>query len=125
MAAADALTHEERILVLTPFGKDAPGVVHMLVRAGLSAESCGDLDDVCGKLSAGAGMLLVSDEAIGPGRCLSDWLQHQPPWSDLPIIVVARVAHRAHAVERIWPVLSERLGNVVLLERPLRGATLI
>jgi signal transduction histidine kinase len=125
MAPADTLALEERILVLAPFGKDAPGVVHMLVRAGLSAEACSDLDDVCAKLEAGAGMLLVSDEALGPGRCLTDWLQNQPPWSDLPIIVVARAAHRAHAVERIWPVLSERLGNVVLLERPLRSATLI
>src|SRR5690348_1378630 len=125
MSSAESPALEERILVLAPFGKDAPSVVHMLTRAGLAAATCGDLDDVCAKLDKGAGALLVSGEALGPGDCLRDWLNHQPPWSDLPIIVVARAVNRAHAVERIWPVLSERLGNVVLLERPLRGATLI
>src|SRR5690349_12559982 len=107
MPSAEAPALEERILVLAPFGKDAPSVVHMLTRAGLAAKACSDLEDLCAKLDKGGGALLVSDEALGPGDCLRDWLNHQPPWSDLPIIVVARAANRARAVERIWPVLSE------------------
>ena len=74
------------------------------------------------EMSRGAGVLLLPEEAIAGGEVeLLRVLAEQPPWSDLPILVMTRPgadsAYAAHAVR----VLS----NVTLLERPLQVATLI
>ena len=47
-------------------------------------------------------------------------LNTQPPWSDLPVILLANVEQPA-VLEEVWSIF----GNVTLLQRPLRRASLI
>ena len=94
----------------------------MLAKAGIAADTVQSMSAVVRELKHGAGVLLLPEEAIAGGEIhLLRVLAEQPPWSDLPILVMTRPgadsAYAAHAVR----VLS----NVTLLERPLQVATLI
>jgi signal transduction histidine kinase len=60
----------------------------------------------------------LADEQAAP---LFGWLEGQPAWSDFPIVLLA--GDRARRSARSLEVL-ERLGNVVVLERPLSSETL-
>ncbi|MFC7516701.1 response regulator [Herbaspirillum sp. GCM10030257] len=79
--------------------------------------------EILHELSQGAGALFIVEEALRAGLLtpLAQYVAEQPTWSDLPILILSN-----HGVES--PGLHhvvERLGNVTLLERPVRGATLV
>ncbi|APX86056.1 hybrid sensor histidine kinase/response regulator [Methylorubrum extorquens] len=114
---------EERILILAPRGRDGAVAQQVLARAGTRAETCLDVSGWLSCLSAGAAAALVTEEALeGDLDALFAWLDAQPAWSDFPFIVLAtRQAGRRPA--RAAEVLA-RLGNVVLLERPVNAETL-
>jgi signal transduction histidine kinase/ActR/RegA family two-component response regulator len=115
----------ERILVLAPLGRDAEIAATVLRGAGLTALVCRDVPGVLEELRAGAAVLLIAQEALGNGARdgIGEWIAHQPPWSDLPVFVVTggapRVDHARALRQLSW------LGNVLLLDRPLRRATLV
>jgi signal transduction histidine kinase/CheY-like chemotaxis protein len=115
---------EERVLILAPRGRDAQVAEQVLDRAGTRAEACPDISGWLACLQAGAGAALVTEEALGEGRTddLFAWLDAQPPWSDFPFIVLAtrQAGRRSEPASR----LLARLGNVVLLERPVNAETL-
>src|SRR5688572_17030936 len=94
----------------------------MLAKSGIAADTVPSMAAIVRELKNGAGVLLLPEEAIAGGEVeLLRVLAEQPPWSDLPILVMTRPgadsAYAAHAVR----VLS----NVTLLERPLQVATLV
>src|SRR5207237_263653 len=114
------------VLVLAPFGKDTALLEKVLGQSGiavLSYENLEALTDAIGD-DSGAAVLTeenLHDQAIGK---LSEKLSLQPRWSDLPVIVFTgggiSTASTELAVRSRAP-----LGNIVLLERPLRPATLV
>lgn len=112
-----------RILIYAPRGRDAHVANDLLSRAGLSTAICADPAALLDALSAGAGLLLMTEEALAQGLPdVVDWLKAQETWSDMPIIVLAngsRSPRTAAAADR----LSD-LGNVVMLERPLHAEAL-
>jgi signal transduction histidine kinase len=55
---------------------------------------------------------------------LVDALRRQPPWSDLPIIVVTGGGTVSRRSQRLAK-MSEALGNVTFIERPVRPITFI
>jgi PAS domain S-box-containing protein len=113
----------QRILMLAPTGKDAALTRSILDRAGVACHCCADLPDVCEELERGVGALLMAEEAVLPNghRGLVEWLSGQPPWSDLPILVLARPGANSAAVAQSMDLL----GNVTVLERPTRVAALV
>jgi PAS domain S-box-containing protein len=72
------------------------------------------------------GMLLLAEEALKTEarNKLLDCLDRQSPWSDLPIVVLTGEDELSGALTPTLRVISEK-GNVTLLERPVRVATLI
>jgi signal transduction histidine kinase/CheY-like chemotaxis protein len=93
-----------------------------LLRAGIASEVVQSMAAVVREVQRGLGALLLPEEALAGGEGeLLGVLGEQPPWSDLPILVLTRPgadsAYSAHAVR----VLS----NVTLLERPVQVATLV
>lgn len=114
----------ERVLVLAPNGRDGHVAVQLVQVAGYPAETCADLNDLCGKIDAGAGLAIVADEALRGADLapLSDLLRHQPAWSDFPFILLTA---RGGGPERnpMAGRLSEILGNATFLERPFHPAT--
>ena len=77
-------------------------------------------------ISEDAGAAILTEESLQNGTigALAHKLSEQPPWSDFPIIVLTgsglSTATTESAVRSRAP-----LGNVTLLERPLRPVTLI
>ena len=113
---------ETRVLLLVPTGKDAELTRSILGRAGFTAVCCSSLEHVCELLETGAGAVLIAEEAVqGRGGCLVEWLGRQPPWSDLPLLVLARPGADSAAVAQAM----DHFGNVTLLERPTRVAALV
>ncbi|AWN41308.1 ATP-binding protein [Methylobacterium durans] len=116
--------HEGRVLILAPRGRDAGVIEQVLNRAGTPTASCPDLADWVTCLRAGAGTALVTEEALADAdtRSLFAWLDEQPAWSDFPFIVLA-TRQTGRRSERAASILA-RLGNVILLERPINAETL-
>ena len=110
----------QRILVLAPTSRDATLSCSVFNRAGIPCLCCRDLGEICTQLETGAGAVLLPEEAFVQDRrtCLADWLAHQPPWSDLPILVLARPGADSAEVAQAMDLLE----NVTVLERPI-GAT--
>jgi signal transduction histidine kinase len=114
---------EQRVLVLTPTGRDGPITVDLLRGAGIHAAVCGTLADVVLQIDRGAAALLVAEEAIADEavRSLGAVLARQPPWSDLPVVVLTGFGADSESVGQAL----RTLGNVTLLERPTRITALI
>jgi signal transduction histidine kinase len=115
---------ERRVLILAPFGRDADVIAEVLTKDARESVRCGDVETLHAELDQGAGTALVTEEALASDHTpqLFAWLERQPPWSDFPVIVLAgtRMGRRsAHSLQ-----VLERLGNVVVLERPLNSETL-
>ncbi|MFL9911471.1 ATP-binding protein [Paraburkholderia sp. RL17-337-BIB-A] len=115
---------EQRVLILAPFGRDADVIAEVLQKDARTSVACRDANVLAEALGIGAGSALIAEEALADGHAsrLFDWLEQQPAWSDFPFILLAanRVGRRS---ARSLEVL-ERLGNVVVLERPLNSETL-
>ncbi len=122
MSDTDRDRLERRLLVLAPVDKDAALTRSILGEAGIDCVICPDLESVGRKLEAGAGALLLAEEALAgawPGPFLQA-LTEQPPWSDLPVLVLTWPGADSPVVARA----VQMLGNVELLERPIRVAAL-
>jgi signal transduction histidine kinase/CheY-like chemotaxis protein len=115
---------EQRLLVLTPTGRDSKLAVELLKRCGFKAEPCESSEELYRELESGVGALLVADEALTRGfvmRMISI-LENQPPWSDIPMIILTR-RQSAGSTAHSFPSLYRR-ANVTVLERPLKTETL-
>ena len=114
---------EERVLILAPTGRDAALTGSVLERAGIACVFCSSLDQLCDELTLGAGAVLLAEEAVAEGgnNCLVEWLGKQSSWSDLPVLILARPGADSAAVALALDVL----GNVTVLERPMRIAALV
>src|SRR5262245_57543921 len=110
----------ETALVLAPIGRDAAAIVQQLRLARLAGEPCEQLEDVVRKLSLGAGVAIIAEEALVRTNldALADWVAAQPSWSDFPFLVLTS-SHTTRPEHALRQSLIEKLGNVSLLARPL------
>ena len=111
---------ERRLLVLAPVGKDASLVEAMLRKDAVACFACHDLVRLSQELERGAGAILVAEEALPHDGRLTELILRQPPWSDLPVLILTRPGADSAAVARAL----RTLGNVTLLERPVRVTAL-
>jgi hypothetical protein len=82
-------THQTRVLILAPVGRDAELACTLLQHEELIAETCSDVAALVAKLGAGAGTAVIADEAlIGNIPRLQNWVKNQPAWSDFPFIIL-------------------------------------
>ena len=113
-----------RVLILAPFGRDAELLARVLNGAEIKAETKADVGKLCDGIQAGVGSVLIAEEAVTHAAMalLEDCLQSQEPWSDLPVFVMT---HQSETQGRLLLRNLLPLGNVTLLERPLRSETLV
>ncbi|MBX9404924.1 response regulator [Pseudomonas baetica] len=114
----------EQALILAPVGRDSQIALMILNEAGYGGLITPDLGSLCTQLEQGAGLLLIAAEALhGPElEALFVYLEQQPAWSDLPIILLT---HHGGQQQAPSSHLSSQLGNVTFLERPFHPATLV
>ena len=116
----------ERVLILAPVGRDAELMCTYLERAGLTCKICENMDAVCEQMNDGVGALLFTDEAlvqVQDTRMLAARLREQPPWSEIPIIILTGLPS-LEAKTRSFQELGNRT-NVTLIDRPVRIASLV
>jgi signal transduction histidine kinase/ActR/RegA family two-component response regulator len=114
-----------RALILAPVGRDSLATAELLAKAGIAGTVCDSLEALVAELATGAATLFVAEEALF-GRdlvSLQDWVRAQPPWSDLPVVVLTS-HHQDRRVAAWRQRLVESLGNVAMLERPVHPLTL-
>jgi PAS domain-containing protein len=109
-----------------PHGRDAEVAAGLLREAWLATQTCADIAHLCRELEKGAGLAIVAEEAVATTdlRVLEGWMRGQPPWSDIPMILITRredAPGRNPAAQRLQDVL----GNVSFLERPFHPTTLV
>ncbi|MDF2458436.1 MAG: putative Multi-sensor hybrid histidine kinase [Nitrospira sp.] len=116
---------EDRILILAPIGQDATAMARLLRTHGFVGTVCESAADACRYLMEGAGVLLVTEEALELPQMpeLLHELNAQPPWSELPLIVLTRGGESRLA--RLLHHVAQAAGSLTLLERPLGEATLL
>ncbi len=116
---------ELRVLIHAPRGRDATVVQGVLGQAHVGV-ACDQPAQLLRCINEGAAAAIVTEEALADGtliRSLSGWLAAQPSWSDFPFIVLATKQAAGRSAEAIQSL--HRLGNVILLERPLNSETLL
>lgn len=112
------MTTDERVLVLMPTARDGERMRTVLEGAGLTAAVCADAGALCRELGAGAGTALLTEEAV-LGSAVQDALRRQPPWSDFPLVVLAREGAADRSLE-----IREAM-NATLIERPVKIRSLL
>ena len=114
--------HESRVLLLPPTRRDADAIGKLLHNAQIECATCLSVANLCAVLSDGAAAIVVSEESLtGDDSSLSDCLAAQPVWSDLPVIVLSRTGAESASLGHI----VKSLGNVSVLERPVRISTFL
>jgi signal transduction histidine kinase len=129
--AADLAAERAYVAVLAPTGRDAQMADMVLTRAGFTVRAFDDMRALCATLDGtvpsdgDVGVLLLAEEALGtrPRAALLAALAAQPSWSDLPVVLLVGEGALSHGVPAAAGVLATA-ANVMLLERPVRVATL-
>ncbi|HTU42956.1 MAG TPA: ATP-binding protein [Candidatus Aquilonibacter sp.] len=122
----NSLNGDYRVLVLAPFGKDALLVREVLERSGIPVGVVEAASAVARCVGGGAGAAIVAEEALDEEaiECLSRAVSAQPAWSDFPIIVLTGGGATTPYTEMMVRSRTP-MGNINLIERPLRPATLV
>ena len=115
---------EERVLIMAPVGRDAKAMAELLQERGWLTEICGSPPECAQFIAEGAGALLLTEEALGLPEVgtLLETLQKQPPWSELPLIVLTSGGESRTA--RLLDLIAAAAGGLTLLERPMSATTL-
>ena len=120
-------SRDEKILVLAPTGRDALLTERFLNDAGLSTLVCAGVEDFQRKFNAdGGGLIFLTGEVLMPQTTpvLIETLRGQPPWSDVPIVILTSGGGENPANAASLAAVGEA-GNVTLIERPVRLMTLL
>ncbi len=114
---------EHRVLILAPNRRDAARAESVIRDARIDCCVCPSMAELVREIEVGAGTVLTAEEALGDegGRPLTAALARQQSWSDLPVLILTRPGADSPAVAQAL----ETLGNVTLLERPIRIASLV
>ena len=115
----------ERVLVLTPLGRDGPAAVDALKRVQLPACAVQTIAGLIDHLAGGVGVLIIATEALlDADGCaqLAAALGQQPPWSEIPVVLltppVAPISRSLDLVRAFGPT-----GNLSILQRPVTEET--
>jgi signal transduction histidine kinase/ActR/RegA family two-component response regulator len=120
----------EITLILAPVGRDADVAVSVLRNAGVLSQPCQSVSELCERLRTegnSVGALVLTEESLASPveySSLAKWIEHQEPWSELPIIFLTHPGQPTRVTAQRSRVLSLR-GAVTVLERPVRPAALV
>ena len=122
----DPVLTDRRTVILAPTGRDSDLIAGLLGRAGLPCHTTTSIAEMASEIEQGAGAAIISEEAL-VGNVIPEVLEvlnRQPSWSDFPLILLTVGGQVTAESERLRE-LRRPLGNVFLLERPIRPETLL
>jgi signal transduction histidine kinase/ActR/RegA family two-component response regulator len=116
----------ERILILTSTQRDSESTHKLLAVSHLCPHVCTSLENLLQTIQGGAGALVLAKEVLMGSnlKSLINYLDSQPSWSELPVIILAGTGDLTQGSKQAIQVMR-LLRNTTVLERPVRVATLI
>src|ERR1700722_9921469 len=123
MATQALENRERRVLVLPPTRRDGDVTCAMLRNVGLDCDVVGNARMLASRLSAPIGAVVLTDAVVGDPDLSSvmEALDHQPQWSDVPVILLSRPVEQSHTDKRGFGKLT----NLTVLDRPTSGRALV
>jgi signal transduction histidine kinase len=129
-------THEERthasrmhnqdgrVIIIAPVGQDAEAMARLLNAQGFETQICNGSDEYSRQITDRVGALLLTEEALESpkGALLLDAVKAQPPWSELPLIILTSGGESRRV--GLLNLAAAAAGSVTLLERPISTLTL-
>jgi hypothetical protein len=115
MTPAAAGSNEQRILLRTATTRDAALATSVLERAGMHAVTCATTADLADEYRRGAGVLLIAEEVLADPAfgLLNERLQTQAPWSDVPVLVLARTGADSRVIIEAMEVIASRVPKIL------------
>ncbi|MBV9080831.1 MAG: hypothetical protein JO102_06905 [Elusimicrobia bacterium] len=122
-ATGHAPNEEKRVVLLPPTATDAAISERILRQAGFDVAVAPDIPTLCRLVLQGAGAVVITEDAISDPDIESfrAIVASQPVWSDLPVILMVSGGPDSPSAA----FALERLGNVVLLDSPVRINNLV
>jgi len=117
---------EFRVIVVAPIGRDGLLICNLLGSQGISCVAFPTMETAGMALKTGAGAVILAEEVLTL-PCITEWavqISEQPSWSDLPLILLT-VTGEADRESQRKMLARQPLGNLVLLERPVRPETFV
>jgi PAS domain S-box-containing protein len=114
------------VLILMPKGREETLATKALTRADIRTYICERPDQLAKHITDQTGAVLLAEEAL-VGAQISQFLRSlsaQPPWSDLPLLVLTSGSEADDAHYRILDLFGPN-ANVTFVARPLRDLTLV
>jgi signal transduction histidine kinase len=111
-------------MIVSPNEADGVLAAGFLEGDGVEPVRCATLAQAAGLIGPGYGCVVLVEEAlVEPDvQTFQDAVHAQPPWSDLPLLLIAgQDSSLSTLVETVFP----RSGNVSLLQRPLHPVSLV
>jgi signal transduction histidine kinase/ActR/RegA family two-component response regulator len=123
MATQALENRERRVLVLPPTRRDGDVTCAMLRNVGLDCDVVGNARMLASRLSTSIGAVVLTDAVVGDPDLSSvmDALDHQPQWSDVPVILLSRPVQQSHNDKRRFGKLT----NLTVLDRPTSARALV
>lgn len=117
---------EGRVLIFAPTGNDGRLTADFLAKNKLPPQICSSMPELCDEVFQGCGAIILAEEGLFDKTALSlvKALSAQPAWSDIPVILITSGGEVSQTQLRRLNILGPH-GNVTVLERPFRPATLI
>ncbi len=119
------LHRNERVIIIAPVGQDAEAMAAALKSEGFETQICQRLDECSRQMADSAGAVLLTEEALESVQAsrFLDVLRTQPPWSELPLIILTSGGESRRA--ELLDLAAAAAGTVTLLERPISSRTLM
>ena len=115
---------DQRVLIHAPYGRDGVLLASILDAAAIKTRLCESLSLLLEEARRGLGAIIITQESLTQENLctMASLVTDQAPWSDFPILVfLSRGEHDEARAAKI----SQMLGNVTVLERPLSRFTLV
>jgi signal transduction histidine kinase len=124
-ARMSRMRKDERVIIIAPIGQDAQAMAALLDAEGFETQICHDLNEYSRQITDGAGVVLLTEEALesAQGSLLLASLEAQPPWSELPLIILTSGGESRRV--GLLNLAAVPAGTVTLLERPISALTLL
>src|SRR4029453_4775563 len=121
--SADRSPDDERVLLVAPTRRDAAVTCSLLLKADVRCESHDTLLALAEQMKHGVGALMLTDRALlyPHMQAIMQVLEQQPPWSDVPVVILSQGQQPSAAAMEVL----RRLSNLTLLDRPTSTRSMI
>ena len=118
-----ATSLEQRVLIVGVAGEEGEIIRRVLTNSDIEYMQLGAEQNLARELHRGAGTLIIAEEDLHSGHEveLAEHVRNQPGWSDLPVVVLTS----SNTTSPKTVQMLDLLGNVTLIERPIRVAVFI